>query len=96
MMRARPTFWPDLLSRADELGLQEPLALAVHFCAGWLQTPVPDSALADVDRLGPVGLKRVVIRRLWHASLLPTEPDAPAPASQDLSASLLLARYHRK
>ena len=91
----QPTFWPDLLQRADELGLEEPLALAAHFCNGWLQTPVPDAALARVDRLGPTGLKRDVIRRLWHSSLLPAEPDQAAPWSQDLSASLLLARYHR-
>jgi hypothetical protein len=57
---ARPTFWPDLLSRADELGLQEPLALAVHFCAGWLQhararrVPWPTWTAS-----APVGLKRV-------------------------------------
>ena len=92
---AHPAFWPDLLRRADELGLDEALALAVHFCAGWLQTPVPEEALDRVSRLGPGGLKRALIRRLWRASLLPAEPDAAAPLAQDLSASLLLARYHR-
>ncbi|MEN9628195.1 MAG: hypothetical protein RJA10_1422, partial [Pseudomonadota bacterium] len=92
---AQPSFWPDLLQRADELGLHEPLALAIHFCAHWLQTPVPGDALERVSRLGPGGLTRALIRRLWQASLLPAEPDGAVPLAQDLSASLLLARYHR-
>lgn len=89
-----PGFWPGLLDRADELGLQEPLALALHFCAGWLQTPVPEDLAARIDRLGPSGLQRALVRSLWRASLLPVEPDEPTPRAQNLSASLLLARYH--
>lgn len=89
-----PGFWPGLLDRADELGLQEPLALALHFCAGWLQTPVPEDLAARIGRLGPSGLRRAVVRGLWRTSLLPVEPDEPTPRVQNLSASLLLARYH--
>lgn len=90
-----PTFWTDLSERAVELGLEEPLSLALHFCTTWLQTPVPGTVRSGMDSLGPSGMKRAVIRRLWHSSMLPTEPDEPVALTQSVSANLLLARYHR-
>ncbi len=89
-----PAFWSGLPARARELGLSEPLALACHFLVRWLGTPIPVSALREVEAAGPQGLTRWWLRGLFATLLAPTDPDRLPPARQDLAAQLLLLRYH--
>lgn len=93
---AAPAFWQELPKRGRELGLAEPLALACHFCARWLGTPVPAAALDSIVAHGPGPLRRAWLLPLLEAVLTPTEPDDDAPVAQDVAATLLLARYHRQ
>ncbi len=91
---AAPAFFDELVERAAELGLAQPLALAVHFCTAWLDTPIPDSTRRTLR-----GAMPGVIQRLWltpslAALLLPTHPDLPPSRAQRLASTLLLARYH--
>jgi hypothetical protein len=87
-------FWEELPNRARELGLAEPLALAVHFCTLWLGTPVPPEAAARIRQAGPGALKRAWLHPLLASLLVPTEPDAHASLRQRVAAPLFLARHH--
>jgi hypothetical protein len=44
--QTQPGFWPALTARAATLSLGRPLYYALRLCRRWLQTPVPDTALA--------------------------------------------------
>lgn len=90
------SFWDDLPGRAVELGLAEPLALALHFCVRWLETPVPELAVRSVERAAPRGPSSNLLVALWSRSLRPVEPDIAAPWGQEAAATLLLARYHHR
>lgn len=91
---AAPGFHDALLSRAHELRLQEPLALAVHFAQAWLATPLPAEWVRSVRRAGPRPARAAWLLPLYRAALEPPEADAAAAISQRLSAMALLARYH--
>ncbi len=91
---AEPGFWAELTSRAQALGLSEQLALACHFCTGWLGTPVPEEAARAIAALGPSAMRRAWLLPLLARILTPTEPDDMPALSQDLAATALLARYH--
>lgn len=90
-----PAFWAELTPRARELGLAEPLALASHFCVGWLGTPVPPEALRDIAASGPGRLKRAWLLPTLSSILTPAPADRAAPWHQDVAALLFLARHHR-
>jgi hypothetical protein len=90
----RHDFWDELAERAAELGLEQPLALACHFCALWLDTPVPRALQRRLAAraLGPA--RRAWLLPLLDAVLTPAEPDATQTRAQDRAATALLARYH--
>ena len=89
-----PSFWAELPGRAEELGLTEPLALACHFSARWLQTPMPQEALDRIESLGPTRWHRAWLQPLLASVLTPTDPDRAPGIGQNVAAQLLLARYH--
>lgn len=89
--QADARFWPNLLQRAEQLALIEPLLLASHFCHHWLDTPVSDSVLA---RLRSAGQGHRLLRALFGAVLSPAALDQPRPIVQRLAATLILWRYH--
>jgi hypothetical protein len=91
---AQPGFLSQLPLRARSLGLEEPLALACHFCVRWFGTPFPDDMLRSIAEIGPGPLGRAWVLPLLTAVLEPTEPDDTAPLQQDFAALVLLARYH--
>lgn len=91
-----PVFFDRLTARARQLGLGEPLALACDFCVRWLGTPIPVEHLAAMLAIGPQGLRRATLLRLWQRVLMPSEPDEPSPWQQDMAAMALLTRYHRQ
>jgi len=92
----QPGFWDRLPGRAQALGLAEPLALAVHFTVRWLGTTVPATVLSAIERQGPGALRRAWLLPLLERALMPTEPDLAPPWTQELAATVLLARYHRQ
>jgi hypothetical protein len=91
-----PGFMSRLPERACALGLEEPLALACHFCVNWLGTPIPADALEHIESIGPGRLRRAWLLPLLSTALMPTEPDDIPPLRQDIAALVLLARYHRQ
>ena len=92
----RPGFWAQLPARAQELGLSEPLALACHFTTRWLGTPMPDAAVESMAAAGPPRLRQAWLFPLLEKILIPTEPDDSPSITQELAATVLLARYHRQ
>jgi Uncharacterised nucleotidyltransferase len=88
------TFYSDLVARARELGLSEPLAMAFHFCGEWLHTPIPAQAQRELQPRGPTALQRWWLMPTLVSLLTPTDPDAAPPQSQHVAATLFLARYH--
>ena len=93
---AHPDFWRDLPERAQELGLGESLALASHYTAIWLDTPMPEGFLRTIAAKGPTGWRRASLLMMFDRILIPTEPDQAAPWLQDIAAALQLVRYHRQ
>lgn len=89
-----PTFWDRLPARAVELGLAEPLALALHFATAWLVTPVPAQAERLIQQHGPGALQRAWLVPLMHAALLPAAPHLRPATGKTLAAKALLLRHH--
>jgi hypothetical protein len=92
---SEPHFWEALLDRGTELGLVEPLALAVHFCVEWLGTPIPSATRSRLRAQGPSALRRTWLLPTLSAILTPTDPDDRPPWTQGLASAIFLARYHR-
>lgn len=86
----RPDFWAALPARAAELGLQDPLALALHFTTTWLGLEVPAPVLRACPPPGGLWV------RLLERVLMPQEPDALPARGRDFAAMALLVRYHRR
>jgi hypothetical protein len=91
-----PGFMSRLPERAQELGLETPLALACHFCVNWFGTPIPAKVLKTIESIGPGRLQRAWLLPLLSSALMPTEPDDDPLLRQDLAAFVLLFRYHRQ
>ncbi len=89
-----PGFWPVLPRRAGELGLGEPLALALHFCRRWLDTPVPADAAREIAATTSGRMPPAWVRRSLETVLRPLDADDPEGPALRLSRQLLLARYH--
>jgi len=91
-----PNFWAELPARALELGLAEPLALACHFAAKWLATPVPADALGLINAHGPSAVRRAWLLPTFANILTPTDPDVMPSRRQGFAATFQLMRYHRQ
>lgn len=92
--REDSVFWAALPARAAELGLSEPLALAVRFVQAWMHTPIPDDARRQVEEQGPDAGRRAWLQPLWRAMLEPAEPDELPGWRQTVAAQVILVRYH--
>lgn len=60
-------FWPALAARARELGLQQPLTLALRYTHRLLGTPIPEEVLRESDALKP----RPVLDFCYDRALMP-------------------------
>jgi len=87
-------FWTVLCARADQLGLQEPLALALHFCQRWLSTPVPAPVVAHGRRVGPGHLQRAWLLPALATAMAPGDTSMLPGWRVSVSARLLQMRYH--
>lgn len=65
---SRPSFWPDLARRADELELTRPLFYALRYTALLLHTPVPPATAAG----RPNPLQLALMDKLFTRALLPS------------------------
>jgi hypothetical protein len=88
------TFFDELAARANQLGLAQPLALAVHFCTEWLGTPISASVQQELQLHLPGAAQRWWLMPTLAALLWPAHPDAAPSRSQQMAATLFLARYH--
>lgn len=66
-----PTFWDDLVRRAQELQLTRPLFYSMRYAALLLHTPIPDAAMAAIQIGRPNGLLLALMDSLFKRALLP-------------------------
>jgi len=87
----RKDFWPQLVARARELGLQRPLYYALSNLHSLLHTPVPDFVLADSAKDRPVYPVDLLMKHLIQRLIAPQnveKMDAP------IAEWLLFVRSH--
>ncbi len=85
-----PQFWPRMQERAHQLDLVRPAWYALHYCARWLDTPVPDAVSRG---LGAAPVSRLLMDWLLPGALFARDPDRPERAA-GVARTLLLARSH--
>jgi hypothetical protein len=86
-------FWPALLARAAELGLQRPLHHALFHVERLFGPVVPDGMRSAVDGLRPSMLPRVLMAQLLGIALRPMHPSCHSPG-EGLARWLLYFRSH--
>ncbi len=64
-------FWPELVSRARELGMQRPLYYALSSLSRFLKTPVPAPVMAESQKDRPSFPVRVLMATLIQRQLAP-------------------------
>ena len=88
-----PAFWPELLRRADVLGLQRPLFYALHFATGLLGTPVPQEVLNQARQAAPPRPVLALMEYCYSRALQPQHRSCDS-ASAQLARVLLYLRSH--
>lgn len=66
-----PTFWSDLSTRAQELGLMRPLFYALRYAVHLLNTPVPQVTMDVVQSGRPNWLTLIIMDQLFKRALMP-------------------------
>jgi hypothetical protein len=64
-------FWPRLLARADELQLSRSLFYALRYLRHFLDTPLPDDAMAALQIAAPNRLTLALMDRIFTRALAP-------------------------
>ena len=67
-------FWTALVDRAREQGLGRPLYYAIRTLRAVLETPIPESTLAEIETFAPHGPVKVWMTRTLRTVLRPTDP----------------------
>lgn len=88
----RAGFWPQLVQRAAQLGLERPLWYGLHFAQAWLDCPIPSTVLPALP--APSRLTRDTMDALVPLAMFPADPDYPAPRRVKLARTLMQVRYH--
>lgn len=86
-------FWPSLLARAAELGLQRPLHHALFHVERLFGPVVPAGMRSAVDGLSPSWLPRLLMAQLLGIALRPMHPSCHSPG-EGLARWLLYIRSH--
>ena len=86
-------FWPNVLARAEALGLGSSLTYAVTLCRAYFETPIPAEALTGVMAQAPSRLVRGTLSALFTAALNPSEP-AGEPWTREPALFALYVRGH--
>lgn len=66
-----PAFWSDLSTRAQELGLMQPLFYALRYAAHLLNTPVPQVTMDAIQSGRPNWLTLTLMDQLFKRALMP-------------------------
>ncbi|MDE2367647.1 MAG: nucleotidyltransferase family protein [Burkholderiales bacterium] len=90
---ADPAFWPRLVERAIELGLQTSLYQATEQARRLLATPVPAAAAAALQAQRPGWLRRTSMAALLRLALRPDHPACDSPLTAT-ARWLLYVRSH--
>lgn len=86
--------WTTLLDRSQQLNLIYPLYYALHYCARWFDTPVPESILRSAERLtGASRMRRACMSWLFDRGLLPDHGSCRGPGT-GFARWLLYVRSH--
>jgi hypothetical protein len=88
-----PDFWQDLLLRAQEVGLLQPLYYATRYTKKILQTPVPDYVLRKFQDISSVGLTSWLIDFSYERTLVSDHVSCRKPFT-GLAEYLLFIRSH--
>lgn len=86
-------FWPKLMARAELLDLQHPLALALHYAYGVLDTPVPAGVRERVSHRLNGGPLRWLRGAIYQRVLRP-QHDSVADWFSPVARRLLYVRAH--
>ncbi|WP_457420164.1 nucleotidyltransferase domain-containing protein [Roseateles sp. P5_E7] len=71
-----PDFWPQLLARAEQHGVQLPLRLALRYCHQQLATPIPDATLHAVGAEASSAWHEQLLDFIYGRTLRPTHSSA--------------------
>lgn len=86
-------FWPTLMDRAEELGLERPAFYALHFSRRLLELELPQAVVDRMEKWAPPGVVLWMMQRLVPAALFPTHPEAGSRRA-GLARWLLFVRSH--
>ena len=86
-------FWPHLVERAEELGLQRALHHALGCASEVLGTPLPESVRLAIAAWGPAGWADALLHAAWRRGLRSPHPSA-ADRWTGLALFFLYVRAH--
>jgi len=90
---SEPAFWPALLDRAAQLGVQRPLYHALHHVERLFGPVLPDPLRRRANELRPPTLPRLLMAWLLAVALRPPHPSCRQPGD-GLARWLLYVRSH--
>ncbi|AHK78090.1 hypothetical protein M911_01455 [Ectothiorhodospira haloalkaliphila] len=88
-------FWERIQSRAMELGLTEPLVLAVHFLDSLLEAPLPEDLVTWAEASFPNGLGGMLLRSSLQSGLAVRDSHEKTLA-ETLKEWFLIVRGHQE
>jgi len=88
-------FWPQLMTRAQELDLVRPLWHALPELHRVWRTPIPTAVLQQLSALGPRRPVAAAMRWIWRQVFAPTRPPGTRHADSWSSAAAMAALYLR-
>jgi hypothetical protein len=86
-------FWPDLVHRARELGLQLPLSHALRHLKRLLAYTPPEAVWVDIQAMQPPAVQRAVLDWALQKALRPVHPSCDS-AGSGIARWLLYVRSH--
>ena len=86
-------FWQDLVDRAFELTLAQPLFYGLRYAQRILGTPVPEFVQKAIARTGPTAVMQPLMDALFDRALMPNHPTCSDPATP-MARWLLYVRAH--
>ena len=89
----RDAFWPELVERARDLGLQLPLSHALRHLKRLFGYTPPGSVMGDIEAMRPPALQRAMLDWALQKALKPVHPSCDS-AGSGLARWLLYVRSH--
>lgn len=87
-------FWPKLLQRAKQLGVEVPLYYALTHARRILGSEVPADWMGGVEALGPSPLRRRLMHWALSAALRPDHPSCEVPSGRWARWCLYVRSHH--